>query len=192
MQSCINCLERVQRKLGVSKPFLKPRNMCGWMMGSLAIQETTTATPTKTSLENISSRYLYYFAMIPIRSACTMWPNYPVTEQVGKAFKLRQRMKILRRVFTFSTKPLIWLLHVVVWSSTVKKCTKIYNAHAEPLFFSLNPIVLRRSRCRRRSSFLNSLIGSFSNDHGDVSENVTINDKFAFFKRHRDYSNLPL
>ena len=43
-------------------------------------------TPTKTSLENISWRYLYYFAIIPIRSTCTMWPNYPVTEPVGTAF----------------------------------------------------------------------------------------------------------
>ena len=46
-----------------------------------------TATATKTSLENISSRYFYYFAIIPIRSTCTMWPNYPVTEQVGTGLK---------------------------------------------------------------------------------------------------------
>ena len=59
------------------------------------LRETTTATPTKMSLENISSRYLYYFAIIPIRSTCTMWPNYPVTEQVETAFKLRQRLKNL-------------------------------------------------------------------------------------------------
>ena len=57
--------------------------------------ETTTATATKTSLENISSRYLYYFTIIPIRSTCTMWPNYPVTEQVGTKFRLRQRMENL-------------------------------------------------------------------------------------------------
>ena len=45
------------------------------------------ATATKTSLENISSRYFYYFASIPIRSTCTMWSNYPETEQVGTGFK---------------------------------------------------------------------------------------------------------
>ena len=33
---------------------------------------------------------------------------------------------------------------------------QIYNASAEPLFFPLNPIVLWRSRCRRRNSFFNS------------------------------------
>ena len=49
---------------------------------------------TKTSL--ISSRlYLYYFVIIPIRSTCTMWPNYPVTEEVGTAFKLIQGIKYL-------------------------------------------------------------------------------------------------
>ena len=36
----------------------------------------------------------------------------------------------------------------------MEKCTKIYNARAGPLFFSLNPIVLGRSRCRCHSSFL--------------------------------------
>ena len=51
---------------------------------------------TKTSLANISSRfYFYYFVIIPIRFTCTMWPNYPVREEVGTAFKLRQRIKYL-------------------------------------------------------------------------------------------------
>ena len=49
----------------------------------------------QTSLENISSRYLYYFTIISIRSTCKVRLNYPVTEQVGTAFKLRQRMKNL-------------------------------------------------------------------------------------------------
>ena len=43
----------------------------------------------------ISSCYFNYCAIIPIRSTCTMRPNYPVTEKVKTAFKLRQRMKIL-------------------------------------------------------------------------------------------------
>ena len=55
----------------------------------------TTPTPTKTSLENISSLYLHYLVIFPIRTTCTMWPNYPVTEQVGTTFKLRQKMKNL-------------------------------------------------------------------------------------------------
>ena len=56
---------------------------------------TTTATPTKTSLENITSRYLHYIVIIPIRSNCTMWPIYRTigTELVGTTFKLRQRIE---------------------------------------------------------------------------------------------------
>ena len=40
-----------------------------------------------------NSRYLYYFAIIPMRSTYSMWPTYPVTEQVARAFNLRQRIK---------------------------------------------------------------------------------------------------
>ena len=47
------------------------------------------------SLQNISLRYLYYFAIIPFCLTCTMWPNYPVTAQVETAFKLRQGSKNL-------------------------------------------------------------------------------------------------
>ena len=42
---------------------------------------------TKTLLENISLRYLHYFAIIPNRSACTMWPKYPATKLTWMAFK---------------------------------------------------------------------------------------------------------
>ena len=69
-----------------------------------------STTATKTSLKNISTSYLYYFAtredqgvhldpllfaIIPIRPICTMWQNYPVTEQVGTAFNFKQRRKNL-------------------------------------------------------------------------------------------------
>ena len=61
---------------------------------------------TKTSLENLSSRlYLFDFVIIPIRYTCNMWPNYPVTEEEGTAFKMRQRIKSYRRFLTFYTKP---------------------------------------------------------------------------------------
>ena len=59
----------------------------------------------KTSLENTSSRYLYYFALIPNRSTSTMWPNYPVTELMGTVFNLAQKMKIYCNVLTLSIKP---------------------------------------------------------------------------------------
>ena len=65
---------------------------------------------------------------------------------------------IYRHVLTYSTKPWISSFHVVVWPSTANKMYQINNSRAGPLFSSLNPIVLWRSRCRRRRSFLNSLM----------------------------------
>ena len=44
------------------------------------ILATMTVTATETSLENITSCYFYYFAIIPIRSTCTMWAKYPGTK----------------------------------------------------------------------------------------------------------------
>ena len=62
---------------------------------------------------------------------------------VGTAFKLRQRTKNLLSVAHVLHKTLnLVISHRIVWLSTVKKCTKIYNARAVPLFFSLNPVLL--------------------------------------------------
>ena len=44
--------------------------------------------------------------------------------------------KILR--FAFSKIPRTWSFHVVVLQRTAKKCTKIQNARAQPLFCSSN------------------------------------------------------
>ena len=68
--------------------------MTAAISGQWGLNAATTAAPAKTSLENISSCYLHYFALIPMRPTSTMWPNYPVTELVGTVFKLAQRMKI--------------------------------------------------------------------------------------------------
>ena len=40
--------------------------------------------------------------------------------------------------FTFSRQRRIWSFHVVVLRRTAMKCTKIYNARAQPLFCLLN------------------------------------------------------
>ena len=37
--------------------------------------------------ENISSRYVYYFAIIPIRLTCRMWAKPPGTKLIGTTFK---------------------------------------------------------------------------------------------------------
>ena len=102
------------------------------------------------------SGYLYKFAIIPYLSSSTMWPNYPETEQVGSAF---------------STKPWIWSLHVVILPRTAKKCAKIYNTSARPLFFSLNPIVSWRCRFRRCSSCLNP-VTCFAEEGKEMYQNL--------------------
>jgi len=43
-----------------------------------------------------------------------------------------------RNIFTFSGQRGIWSFHVVILQRTAKKCTKNYNARAQPLFCSLN------------------------------------------------------
>ena len=63
-----------------------------------------------------------------------MWPNYPVTDQVGTAIKLRQRMKNLPSCAHVLLKTLNLSFHVVIWPNTANKCIKIYNSHAGPLF----------------------------------------------------------
>ena len=47
----------------------------------------------------------------------------------------------------------IWSIHVVNRTRTAKKCAKMQNARpgrAEPLFLFIEPLVLWRSRSRRR------------------------------------------
>ena len=41
-----------------------------------------------------------------------------------------------------------WSFHVVTLQKTAKKCTNIYNARAQPLFFLIKPFVWWGSRCR--------------------------------------------
>ena len=52
----------------------------------------TTGTPTETSLENIRSLFLYYFTIIPTRSACSIFLG---RQFLGTAFNLRQGIKTL-------------------------------------------------------------------------------------------------
>ena len=101
----------------------------------------TLINPNVNANENVDctallcSRYLYYFAIIPIRSTCTMWPNYPVTEQVETAFKLRERLK--------NVPSCGHVLHKTL-NLVISRCG--LAAHGgemyQNLFFSLNPIVL--------------------------------------------------
>ena len=87
--------------------------------------------------------------IIPIRSTCTMWPTYPVTELVGTAFKLGPRMNNSPSCSCVLHKT----LNLVISNS--RCCFVDYGEEMyQNLFrtciaivFSLNPLVLWRSRC---------------------------------------------
>ena len=78
------------------------------------------------------SRYLYYFVIIPAHSTCSMWPNYPC----GNGVQVEAENKKVTVMCSRSAPTLNqWSLHVVVWPSTRKKCTKTSIARSRPLFF---------------------------------------------------------
>ena len=58
------------------------------------------------------------------------------------------------RKIRFSRQRRIWSFRVAVLQRTAKKCTKNYNARAQPLFSSLNLLFWWRPRCRRRRGLL--------------------------------------
>lgn len=84
--------------------------------------------------ENVTwrSKFALHDFFIPIRSTYTM--NYQVTEQLRNAFKFK-KMNDYSYVLIFSTSLLISPFYVVLWTSTAKKCTKIYNAYTYTLLF---------------------------------------------------------
>jgi len=57
---------------------------------------------------------------------------------VTPAFNPNENTKNKPSSFAFSKIRRTWSSHVVVVQRTAKKCTKIYNARAQPLFYSLN------------------------------------------------------
>ena len=54
------------------------------------------------------------------------------------SINLKQNFKQLSVVLHVLQTTQNWSFHVVVLPRTAKKCTKIYNARAQPLFYSLN------------------------------------------------------
>ena len=57
---------------------------------------------------------------------------------LGHLKNLKQNFKKLAVVFHVLHTTQNWSFHVVVSPRTAKKCTKIYNARAQPFFCSLN------------------------------------------------------
>ena len=91
--------------------------------------EIMTATPAKMSFENVSSRYLYHFAIIPIRS--TYVAELSSNRTGGNGVQVETENKKCTVMYSRSPEDL-------VWPRTAEKCTKIYNSRPGPLFFSLN------------------------------------------------------
>ena len=108
----------------------------------------------------ICSRYLYFFVIILIRSTCSVWRNYPVIERVGKAFKFKQRMKNLpSRAHVLHKTPNLAISRCCL-AEFGEEMYQNLKRTCRAFVFSLDPIVLSRSRCRRRSSILNSLFST--------------------------------
>ena len=112
---------------------------------------------TKTSLENVNPRYLYYHAIIPMHSTCTIWLSYPLTKQVQTALVL---VESENEDFTVISLHSAQKLELVIPRCRLaeygeKMQTKNQNPRAKP---SLNTFFFSRSRCRRRFSYLNSLL----------------------------------
>ena len=124
-------------------------------------RETTTATASKTLLENITSFYLCSFAIISTHSTCIKTATYPGTKLEGVELELWKRMKnspLCAHVLHKLTLNSRWSFHVVVLHRTAEKCTKIQNARAEQLLLLIKPIVLRRRRYLRHRRCLSSLL----------------------------------
>jgi len=76
---------------------------------------------------------------------------------------LTEMVEFIALPFPFPSKLKIWSLHVVVVQGLQRKCTKKRDARAELLFCSLNLLLIWRCRCRRRRSFVRSLLSRNAN-----------------------------
>ena len=95
--------------------------------------------------------------IILIHSACSVWPYYPVTEWVGKAFKFKQRMKNLPSCAHVLHKTPNLAISRCCLAEFGEEMYQNLKRTCKAFVFSLDPIVLSRSRCRRRSSILTGL-----------------------------------
>ena len=79
-----------------------------------------------------------------------MWGNYPGTKFIGKVLKSRKRMKTSPSCVHVLHKTLnLRSFHVVLLKRMEKKLP-IHQARVERLVLLIRPLVLWRSRCRRR------------------------------------------
>ena len=74
------------------------------------------------------------------------------------SINLKQNFKKLAVILHVLQTTQNWSFHVVVLPRTAKKCTKIYNVHAQPLFCSLNVLFSDVAVAVEVVVILNSLI----------------------------------
>ena len=67
-------------------------------------------------------------------------PELSSAEYVKFALNSKQKLEKFAVCLTFSINAKFWSSHVIVLQKTAKKCTKMYNARAEPLYFLLKPL----------------------------------------------------
>ena len=70
---------------------------------------------------------------------------------------LTEMVEFFALPFPFPSKLKSWSFQVVIMQRLQKKCKKKRDARAKLLFYSLNPLLFWRSRCRRRRNFVRSL-----------------------------------
>ena len=127
----------------------------------------TMATSTNTSLENITSFHLCYFAIyISTPQTCTKTTNYPGTKLVGESFELRKRMK--------NSPSCVHVLHRTL-NFVISRCCLQRTQRNEPkfkthvqgdCFSSLNLLFC---------GIVVAVAALMSRNAGNASENVTCN-----------------
>ena len=123
----------------------------------------------KTPLENISSRNLYCFLIISIRSPCIMWLSYSATEQVGTVFLLAQRMQNLPSGVHLLHNTLNLVISRCCFAQDGEEMYHNLPCTCKAVVLLIKPFVNSRFLCRRRRVCVKSL----SNDDGDGNENVS-------------------
>ena len=98
--------------------------------------------------ENESSRYVYYFAIIPIRSTCRMWVKYPGTKLIGTTFRYRRIMKNSPSCAHVLRKTLNLVISRRCFGDDGKEMYQNKKCTCRAIILLIKPIVLWRSRCR--------------------------------------------
>ena len=107
------------------------------------------------------------FQITDIYSVCLSVLKHASAKYATNAFSSKKNYEKLPLQYTFSKQHIIWSFHVAVLQRTAKKCTKIYDARAQPLFCSLNLLFGDVPVAVAVVVSLSSLIRIYDGDGGD-------------------------